>query len=188
MYCISVFLECMDHEFPDYGQISVPRRGYKVDGEGIKKKCKLNTLKSVDYYEIHDRHGFLYVEFSDLLKQESQLQERAQRLKESNLTKHDKTKLRKDCFKEINKELVQKFKDSVIIRSLMRDKIINLPEHFNATGAYVIVVTPLGEYEKEGKKGEVLRFLDILKDKIAQSIPIELYSKVRIIPLDTFCS
>jgi hypothetical protein len=43
MYCISTFLEPMNHEFDEHPQIIVPRDGYKVDGEGIKKQCKLNT-------------------------------------------------------------------------------------------------------------------------------------------------
>ena len=85
MYCISTFLEPMNHEFDEHPQIIVPRDGYKVDGEGIKKQCKLNTLKSVDYYEVHEKRGFLYVEFSDLIKQNAQINEKAKRISESNV-------------------------------------------------------------------------------------------------------
>ncbi|ENM5744110.1 hypothetical protein DC58_04750 [Vibrio navarrensis] len=188
MYCISSFLENMDHEFPAHKQIIVPRSGYKVDGEGIKKKCRFNTLKSVDYYEIHDKHGFLYVEFSDLLRQDSQLQERADRIKASNLAKSDKKKFREDCFKEIHKELVHKFKDSVMIRIMMKDKIQNIPKHFDTNGKYIIVVAPLNPDLQKDKVIEILKFLETLKDKVAQGIPKELYSSVKIMPLDKFCS
>jgi hypothetical protein len=188
MYCVSDFLESMDHEFPDHSQILVPRYGYKVDGDGIKKRCELNTLKSVDYYEVHTKHGFLYVEFSDLLKQDAQLQERAERLKASNLTKSDKARFRKECFKEINKELVHKFKDSVMIRFLMKEKVRNIPTHFDNTGIYIIVVAPLDETLDSEKKVEIAKFLDTLKDKVAQSIPKELYSSVKILTLEQFCT
>lgn len=188
MYCISSFLENMDHEFPNHTQIIVPRNGYKVDGEGIKKKCQLNTLKSVDYYEVHEQRGFLYIEFSDLLRQDAQLQERAGRIKDSNLTKKDKKKFRETCFKEIHKELVHKFKDSVMIRILMKDKVKNIPEHFEANGMYIIVVAPLDPQLEKDKAIEILKFLDTLKDKVSQGIPKEFYSSVKILPLDKFCS
>lgn len=187
LVCLSTFLENMDHELPEHNQIVVPRQGYKVDGEGIKKRCNFNKFKSVDYYENHDKHGLLYVEFSDLLKQDCQIQASAQKVKESNLDRKEKGKIRKAFFKEINKELVQKYKDSVMIRILMRDKVENIPSCFENTGTFIIVVAPFDTARGQDHLIEVAKFFDTLKDKVADSLPTELFSSVKIVPLDKFC-
>ncbi|MBO2680807.1 hypothetical protein I6M56_18400 [Shewanella algae] len=188
MNCISSFLENMEHEFPNHTQLNVNRNGYKVDGEGIKKKCRLDALKSVDYYEIHEKYGFLYVEFSDLLKQEIQIQERVERVNLSDLSKRDKRDFLKRFFNEINRELVAKFKDSFIIRRMMPDNITNIPDEFDSQGTFVIVIAPLAPQLKKEELIEITKFLDTLKDKVIHSIPRDMFTKVKVTTLDKFCT
>ncbi|ELK2279567.1 hypothetical protein RUZ38_004363 [Vibrio vulnificus] len=185
--CISEFFEVMDHEFPEI-ETSLELQGYKVDGNnGIKKHCKFNDLKSVDYLSVHDTKGFLLVEFSDLWKQNITIQEQALRIKQSNLPKSDKQALRRELFKAINKELCTKFKDSLTILQAMQVDVKNIPtEFYNERPKYIIVVAPINEQDTLEKKQEILRFLDILKDKVAQSIPAPLFNRVSIIPLQSF--
>ncbi|ELI5379864.1 MULTISPECIES: hypothetical protein [Vibrio harveyi group] len=187
MYCISTFLEPMNHEFDEHPQIIVPRDGYKVDGEGIKKQCKLNTLKSVDYYEVHEKRGFLYVEFSDLIKQNAQINEKAKRISESNLPPKDKAAIRKSYFKEIHQELVAKYKDSVTIRNLIPEYIDNIPEAFQDKGEYIIVIAPIDSSLEKSKLVEIAKFVETLKDKVAQGIPKDLFTNVKVVNLEKFC-
>ena len=98
--CISNFYEKMDHEFPNT-DITLEVKAYKVDGDyGIKKYCKFDDLKSVDYLMDHEVKGFLFVEFSDLWRQNVDIQNQAERIKVSNLCKNDKRVLRKELFKK----------------------------------------------------------------------------------------
>lgn len=187
MQCISIFLEKFNHEFTDVEAINHDRKAYKIDGEnGIKKYCKLQELKSVDYYEDHCKHGFLIIEFSDLIKQNEGLNLKISALKNSNVDKKEKTLLLKTYFNTINRELVDKFKDTQIITSKIGVHLENIPASFNNTAEYIIVVAPLSTTIEKGKRIEILRFLDTLKDKVSQALPKQLYSRVKIIPLNTF--
>lgn len=174
----------MNHEIPAHANIIVPRQGYKVDGNGIKKTCNINTLKSVDYFEENEKHGLLYVEFSDLYRQQLGQEEKITRLKGSNLPKPDRKKILEHYYKEIHQELVNKYKDSLTINQLMRLKLSNVPECFNSLGKYVIVVAPIDNLDN---RIEIVRFLENLKDKVSSSLPRELYSSVKIMPLNKFC-
>ncbi|WP_394167508.1 hypothetical protein [Photobacterium piscicola] len=186
MNCISNFLEVMDHEFPNNMETTVPYTGYKVDGNGIKKHCLLNTLKSVDYYSLHPKHGFLYVEFSDLIRQDEEIKNKAERISNSNLSSHDKRNLKKECFKIINKELVLKYKDSFLIKQIMVNKLNNIPAFFEGESMYVIVVAPIEKDLSQDKKIEIIKFIDTLKDKISASLPKDLFTQVKVITLDRF--
>lgn len=184
--CISSFLETMDHEFKEYEELELSRQGYKVDGEGIKKHCKLLNYKSVDYYHFDDKRGFMFVEFSDLLKQDAQIQEFIERIGNSDLEKADKTTLRKLYHKSINKELVEKYKDSHVIKSILKSCLDNIPKFFEEKNFYCIVVAPMDKLELI-EKMERLRFLDILQAKVAGSLPSFTFTDVKIITLDQFC-
>lgn len=184
--CISSFLEDMDHEFREYDGIKLVKQGYKVDGDGIKKHCELLNYKSVDYYHFDDKRGFMFVEFSDLLKQDLQIQQFIERIGESNLAKSDKTTLRKLYHKSMNKELVEKYKDSLIIKSVLGSHLDNIPSFFNNNCFYCIVVAPMDNLELI-ERIERLRFLDILQAKVAGSLPSTTFTDVKIITLDQFC-
>ena len=184
--CISSFLETMDHEFKEYEEIQLSKKGYKVDGEGIKKHCKLLNYKSVDYYHFDDNRGFMFVEFSDLLKQDAQIQEFIERIGNSDLVKSDKTTLRKLYHKSMNKELVEKYKESYLIRCILGSYLDNIPQFFEDKSSYCIVVAPMDKLELI-ERMERLRFLDILQAKVAGSLPSSTLTDVKIITLDQFC-
>lgn len=120
MRCISTFLEDIDHEMPNYNTINICRKAYKVDGNvGIKVHCNERELKSVDYYDIHPEKGFLYLEFSDLIAQDVQIEAKLVQIKESNLPKDLNLEIRKSYYKIIHQELVQKLKDSVYLKEII---------------------------------------------------------------------
>ena len=95
MSCISTFLEPIDHEMPNFCDISTNREAYKVDGtHGIKIHCREQELKSVDYYDDHPEKGFIYLEFSDLIAQDNQIKvklEKIQNLKLEDLNSYIKS-------------------------------------------------------------------------------------------------
>ncbi|MDC4880059.1 hypothetical protein NRA10_19215 [Acinetobacter baumannii] len=184
--CISSFLEDMDHEFREYDDIKLVKQGYKVDGDGIKKYCELLNYKSIDYYHFDDKRGFMFVEFSDLLKQDAQIQQFIERIGESDLAKADKTTLRKYYHKLMNKELVEKYKDSYLIKSILGSYLDNIPSFFNDKSFYCIVVAPMNNLELI-ERMERSRFLDILQAKVAGSLPSATFTDVKIITLDKFC-
>ena len=65
--------------------------------------------------------------------------------------------------------------------------IENIPDVFyQQPPKYIIVVAPIDDEYSLSQKQEVLRFLDILKDKVVQSIPASMFSRVSVIPLQTF--
>lgn len=187
MQCISIFLEQFNHEFPDVEAIYNERKAYRIDGEnGIKKHCQLQGLKSVDYYEDHSRHGFLMVEFSDLIKQNEGLNLKISALRKSDIDKKEKNLLLKTYFNTINRELVDKFKDTQLITSKISVHLKNIPAAFSNTAEFIIVVAPLSNTIDKGKRIEILKFLDTLKDKVSQALPKQLYSRVKIMPLNSF--
>ncbi len=176
----------MNHEFPDYHLISVDKDGYKIDGKGIKYFLKAN-LKSVDYYYHDDDDGFTFVEFSDLFRQDTYIKDKIERLGNSSLIPKDKKDLRKYYYKLMNKELVEKYKDSVLIKTSMKELIINIPSYFDNNGFYCVVVPPIGHLEKH-KQIEIAKFLTNLKNKLTLSLPVGLSNGVKVIPLNYFCS
>lgn len=184
--CISNFYEQMDHEFPECLSISVSKEGYKVDGDGIKKHCKLN-LKSVDYYYFDEKKGFMFVEFSDLLKQDKDINTAIQRITESDLVPRDKKTLRKYYYKLMNKELVDKYKDSFLIKNLMRASVENIPPFFDDNSFYCVIVAPIKHLEKH-EQIEIAKFITTLQAKLSNSLPKGLFTNVKVIPLDHFCA
>jgi len=186
MHCISNFLESMAHEMPDFSDVTISKTGYKVDGNGIKYFCKYNNLKSIDYYSVDSKRGFLYVEFSDLIKQDAQIQTKIQSVTDSDLSKGMKKELRKGYYKTINQELVQKFKDSNTILSRLSSKLKNIPDEFNNLSTYVIVVAPVEL--NDPKRIDKVKFLDTLKDKLTNALPSGMHSGVKVITLTQFIS
>lgn len=184
--CISNFEEVMNHEFPHHTSIIVPKQGYKVDGKGIKNHCKLNNLKSVDYYHFDSKRGFFFIEFSDLLRQDVDIKTAVERITRSNLVPRDKKTLRKYYYKLMNKELVSKYNDSFIIKTLMINHINNIPSFFSENSSYCIVVSPIDHLENH-KQIEIYKFLTTLEAKIMNSLPIGLFTDVKVIPLNRFC-
>ncbi|MCK0911587.1 hypothetical protein [Acinetobacter pittii] len=184
--CISTFEEVMNHEFPHHTSISVPKQGYKVDGKGIKDHCKLNKLKSVDYYHFDSKRGFFFIEFSDLLRQDIDIKTAIERITNSNLIPRDKKTLRKYYYKLMNKELVSKYNDSFIIKTMMVNYINNIPSFFEQNSSYCIVVTPIDHLETH-EQIEIAKFLTTLEAKIMNSLPTGLFTDVKVIPLNRFC-
>lgn len=183
--CISNFLEEIDHEIPDYSNLKVNRNAYRVDGnEGIKVHCQLNAMKSVDYYEDHQKKGFLIVEFSDLIKQDNEIALKIQELKDSNLDKRLKIEIRKRYYNDINRELVQKFKDSLQIKNLMYTHITNIPQSFSGLADFVVVIAPFDQHNRI----DVIRFMDQLKTKLYTGLSKSLVKKIHVVPLNDFIS
>lgn len=185
IFCISNFFEEMDHEFPHHNSTMVNRQGYKVDGQGIKKHCKLN-LKSVDYYHFDSVRGFMFVEFSDILRQDQDIKGAIQRITESDLVPRDKKTLRKYYYKLINRELVDKYKDSFLIKNIIKGSLANIPKYFDENSFYCVVVAPIDHLEKH-EQIEVAKFLTTLQAKIANSLPIGLFTDIKVVPLNRFC-
>lgn len=183
---IDDFLEQMDHEFPKV-DIQLDRQGYKVDGnDGIKKHCDLNTLKSVDYF-CQQPIEFLLVEFSDLARQQAVIIEQVKALKSSDLAANLKKRLIVDHHKQIHKELVSKYKDSIHIQSQINKHISHIPEVLlGENRRYMIVVAPIEQTLPEDKKIEMIRFFDDLQNKVSQSIPDAIHSAVKVLPVSVF--
>lgn len=150
MHCMSMFFEPIDHEMPSFSNISINRQAYKVDGtNGIKVHCKGNELKSVDYFDNHPKHGFLYLEFSDLIAQDSEIKNKLKLIKDSDLPENLNREIRKKYYKIIHQELVQKIKDSLYLtQEVMDNYITNIPEFVSEKGTYVIVIAPIEDEKK----------------------------------------
>lgn len=184
MSCISTFLEPINHEMPNFCDIAISREAYKVDGEyGIKIHCHEQELKSVDYYDDHPNKGFIYLEFSDLIAQDNQIKAKLEQIQNSNLPKALNKEIRKQYYKVIHQELVQKIKDSVYLRNLIMPKHIeNIPSTFSDLGMYVVVIAPI----EVGKKADIARCIDRWKQSILTSIPKDMHNGVFILPLDIY--
>ena len=164
--CISSFLENMNHEFPN-SDITISRRGYKVDGDlGIKYTCNYMEYKSVDYFKVVDGEHFTLIEFSDLIAQNKQLETRMTKIKASDLEPDEKRRLRKSLNNTINRELVSKFKDSIFILGKLKEDLDNIPLKFDEKPKYLIVVAPFDSYLGDTDKIDIARFLEMLKDKL----------------------
>lgn len=185
--CISSFQETMDHEFSDFPNLKVNKLGYKVDGNsGIKKHCNCNDLKSVDYFCETDGSSYLMVEFSDLVKQDHQIQTKLSSIQTSDLDRPLKKELRKFYFKQIHQELTTKFKDSFSIVGIMKDvksNLDNIPKDFNEKPKYLVVVAPIESHPEE-KKIDVIRLIDEIQNKLTNSLPKQLYLSVKVVPLE----
>lgn len=185
--CISAFQEKMDHEFDDFPDLKLNALGYKVDGKsGIKKHCKCNDLKSVDYFREINDSSYVMVEFSDLVKQDNQIKAKLASIKASDLDKPLKKELRKKYFKEIHQELTSKFKDSFSIVGIMKDdksNLENVPKSFDDTPRYLVVVAPIGNQPEE-KRIDVVRLIDEIQNKLTNSLPKQLYLSVKVVPLE----
>lgn len=186
MSCISTFLEPIDHEMPNFCDISTSREAYKVDGKhGIKIYCREQELKSVDYYDDHPEKGFIYLEFSDLIAQDNQIKVKLEKIQNSNLPKELNKEIRKQYYKLIHQELVQKIKDSVYLRNLiMPNHIENIPSTFSEVGRYVVVIAPI----EDGKKADIARCIDRWRQSILASVPKDMHDGVFIFPLDYYIS
>lgn len=184
MICITTFLENIDHEMQDYTAIVINKKAFKVDGDnGIKTKCENNELKSVDYFGCNSPEEFQYVEFSDILAQDEQIKQKVMDVKKvKTLPNKLNVEIRKDYFRIIHQELVQKLKDSKMIRDEMPSYIENIPENFKSTGKFLIVIAPI----KEGKGVEASRMIDYWVSSIKQSLPKKWLTGIEFIPLDAF--
>lgn len=184
--CISLFLENMDHEFPDYGE-TIPLSGYKVDGNvGIKVQCKLRLLKSVDYFYEHDAQLY-FIEFSDLSRHKASVEARLTEVSEAKpLTVQTKKQVLKSIGREIHQELRSKYTDSLSILGKVSRHIDNIPNAFGCNDqdiTFHIVVPPLSDIEEKDKIIDLIRFYDTLKDKVKAVIPEEMVSNVIIYPV-----
>lgn len=188
MQDINDFLEPMDHEMREHNALSINRKAYKIDGNnGVKLACKLGGLKSVDYFENNDGKGFLFVEFSDLIKQDKQIKETMEIIKQTNLPKKLNAEIRKDYQNDIQRELVNKFKDSTLIKNNISKYLINIPDEFLELPSYIIVIAPLDKSD-QSKLIDAIRFKEHTENIINQKLSDELVKGVKIISLDVFCS
>ena len=185
MICISCFYEDINHEMGIHNNLVVERKAFKVDGNnGIKITCKSSELKSVDYFDCDENKGFQYIEFSNLLAHDDQIKAKINELKNcKELPKKLNAQIRKDFAKEIHRELVQKFKDSMNIKDEMPKYIENIPVGFSSVGRFVIVVAPI----QEGRRSEVARLIDYWKDSIRKGLPSKFLTEIVILPLDILC-
>lgn len=186
MSCITTFLEPINHEMPSHSEIITKRDAYKVDGkQGIKVHCREPELKSVDYFDDHPDKGFIFLEFSDLIAQDDQIKVKLEEIQKSNLPKELNVEIRKQFYKIIHQELVQKIKDSVYLRNLIMPKHVeNIPITFNQIGKYVVVIAPI----EDGKKADIARCIDRWKQSILNSIPKDMHEGVFILPLDIYAN
>ena len=184
MICITNFLEDINHEMKEYIGIIINKKAFKVDGNhGIKNCCESNELKSVDYFDCNSPDSFQYVEFSDLLAHDDQVKQKIQEVKKiKELPKKINAEIREDYAKIIHKELVQKLKDSKSIRNDMPNYIKNIPDHFELSERFLIVIAPI----KSGKGLEAARLVNYWKSSIKQSLPKKWLKDVEFVPLDIF--
>ncbi|TQQ11746.1 hypothetical protein [Vibrio cholerae] len=187
MISLNEFLERMDHEFECSSEIRVGREGYKTDtGRGIKNYLKIQGLKSVDYYEVHDNKGLLFVEFSDLFWEKSDIDTRLDALESCDLCDEYKRATLSELKKRIHQGLASKFKDSHTLKDIVINKFTDVPLCFKEIGAYIVVVPPIRESVDTEKYQSLIRFLSILESKIKGAIPNDIYTNVRVLPLDRF--
>ncbi|RKG37857.1 MULTISPECIES: hypothetical protein [Acinetobacter] len=185
MRCISTFLEDIDHEMPRFSEINIDRKAFKIDGNhGIKVHCEKRELKSVDYFDNHPQKGFLYLEFSDLIANDEYIANKIKTIEMAQLPVKLTKELRKNFYNTIHRELVQKIKDTLHLKTLMDDYIVNIPDYFNSLGKFVIVIAPI----EVGKRADVGRCMDRWKTAIMTSMPKGMFSEVVFVPLDVFCA
>lgn len=183
MLCISTFLESIDHEMPKFSEINIDRKAYKIDGnQGIKLHCKKGELKSVDYFDNHPVKGFLYLEFSDLMANDEFIAAKLADIEKSNLPFKLTKELRQHYCSKIQRELVQKLKDTLHLQKLMNSYLENIPECFQTLGKFVIVIAPI----EQGKRTDVIRCIDRWRSAILTSMPKGMFDDVIFITLDVF--
>lgn len=184
--CISSFLERMNHEIKNT-DIVLDYQGYKIDGDnGIKVFCKARDMKSADYLQCLTDKGFLVVEFSDLWRQNLQIKEDVKKVTASNLDPSLKRDIKKRYLTDINKELVTKYKDTISLLKVINEELKNIPEIFTKIPIYLIVVAPIDPTLDKAKQIEIVKFIDMLQNKVSSAIPSQLYSRVDIITLEQF--
>ncbi|MEN3967704.1 hypothetical protein [Acinetobacter sp. BWR-L5] len=185
MRCISTFLESIDHEMPRFNELNVNREAFKIDGNcGIKVHCEKRELKSVDYFDNHPRNGFLYLEFSDLVANDEFIASKIQSIENAELPLKLTKELRKNYCNAIHRELVQKIKDTLHLKTLMNTYIENIPDYFQTLGKFVIVIAPV----EEGKRADVAICVDRWKTAIMTSMPKGMFGEVMFVTLDDFCA
>lgn len=182
------FLEPMDHEFTSI-ELQLNKVGFKVDGnnKGIKFHCGLNQLKSVDYiYQKKD--NFPLVEFSDIGRHQNNIILKIKELEQSNLDRKTRTSLVKEQHRKIHNELVQKYKDTLIIINLLHDHFSDVPDNLKITRFHYYIVVPPLHKEIEEYKIDVVRFLDDLESKITLAMPEQIYERVQVVLIGIFAT
>lgn len=180
------FSEKIDHEFNHVPSICFDVFGVRVDEDGLKKYCKLNQLKSVDYIYPKNKE-FSLLEFSDLARQHFKILKKIDEIKKSNdLQKATKRELVINAHKEINKELVDKYKDTRTIVSQLEHHVSDVPSELRGRSKYYIVYAPFHHEIEESKKIEISRFLDDIKGKISLAIPDSIFYGVSVMLIDEF--
>lgn len=189
MKCISDFQETMDHEFPEYN-LALAYQGYKVDGSsGIKKHCDLNGFKSVDYFyeKSHQQEALYFIEFSDLRRHKDSVEQRISEVERiDGLNSKTKKKILKTIGCEIHQELRAKYTDSLHILSKISTHIENVPPIFECDNSKIIfhvIVPPLPISLEKDKLADLIRFYEILRDKIFAVIPSQMIANVRVYPV-----
>lgn len=155
MMSLDKFIETMDHEFGEIG-ITLSAYGYKVDSDanGLKKQCRLNQLKSVDY--IYPKNSkFPLIEFSDIARQYENIKNDSDKIANCDLDCKTKKRIIKDRNKIIHSELVQKFKDTITLINNLHIYVTDIPDDLqNNSLPYYVVVAPFNaKIETEKKRG-----------------------------------
>ncbi len=177
----------MNHEFSNV-HLSLITRGYKIDGYGIKDYCDLNNFKSVDYFYTEDK-GYCLVEFSDLYRQQNDIANIIEQTRNSDLDKKIKRNIIKQQHKKIHRELVEKFKDTCYIQKEFDKYILKVPKELKVCGQeYIIVISPLSPILSDERKTDLIRYMDDIKDKVANSIPDCIFGGVKLVSINTFIS
>ena len=190
------FKEKMEHEFDrktsPYIHISLLKEGYKLDGQkGIKTNIGFNQYKSVDY--IADTSLLALVEFSDLLSQQNSIMNQIQRLKDSDFSNKDSREVSKSLRTKIQKELVDKYKDSLLIIEQMQKSSYcsQLAEQYQKNETlkeYWVVIAPFHPSIEKENRVELAKFLDQLKNNITTALPKVLNITVRIVFVHDFAN
>lgn len=181
------FRESLDHEFKDVEPI-VGLYGIRLDkNDGIKATFGLQDLKSADYFTNLKRSDVI-LEFSDIGRQIDKTITDIAEVKQSDMSKQLKRKLSGDLRKELGQEARDKYKDTCLLFSTLRDqfqdKVTGVPEL--SDGCKFIVVYAPFRADLSNSKIDIVRFIEVMKDNLVTMIPDELCNKVEVLTLDIF--
>lgn len=176
----NTFYEKMKTEFQTGLVLDI--MGIKLDGsEGLKKKLKLENLKSTDYVR-YIAPDWVAIEFSDILRQIDNLENKLDMnlfeivnelvkdfVKDKNFSKSSSS-IAKVCLQVIRDEFITKYKDTFLILKFTGTTFETL--------SYYIVI--------DVKNSDEIFILDTLKNDISNSLPKAICPKIELLSCSDF--
>ena len=183
-WSINEFCEALDHEFNGIDPL-VDLYGVRLDESwGLKQFCGMQTLKSVDFLVRH-KASYLFLEFSDIGRQIDKVFKEIEVIKGSNLDKTFKRSQSKKIKKAVGREAKDKYLATCQIFS-HTDGCLDDSPALSKGCKFVVVFAPIENHLPNGRKIEIMKFIQNMENNLKSMIPDDMFHGVKIVPLEVF--